>query len=236
MALQAGPADGGETDKDSISQNLTNIISPGIASSSPNTHVYLLSSADPMDKEEHPKPWHCLPDSLLFEIFRFLGAEDVTRAGGVCASWNRVSHDPFLWRNLFCYRWQLPSRNYGPTPSSVSSFSTFSSSSPSSSSLSSSSSSSSSWRNEFIRLETETPSTESEVYYKHSDEVLHVSFSPDGNYFATTSKDANVMVRVVFSYCSCCFLIGEHVVVVVVLVFWCFGCCCCGACSEFFSG
>lgn len=42
----------------------------------------------------------------------------------------------------------------------------------------------------------ETPSLEVQVLNKHTDQVLHVSFSHDGNRFATSAKDGHIMVSV----------------------------------------
>lgn len=47
-----------------------------------------------------------------------------------------------------------------------------------------------------MRLVDETPLVEVEVLHNHADQVLHVSFSHDGNWFATTSKDGFVHVSV----------------------------------------
>ena len=51
------------------------------------------------------------------------------------------------------------------------------------------------WRDEYARLHYHAPCVESEVHAGVLvDEVLHVSFSADGRYFATSSKDATVKV------------------------------------------
>lgn len=46
-----------------------------------------------------------------------------------------------------------------------------------------------------MRLIDETPMMEVEVLTKHTDQVLHVSFSHDGQRFATTAKDGYIKVR-----------------------------------------
>lgn len=53
----------------------------------------------------------------------------------------------------------------------------------------------SSWKAEFIRLFDEIPIVETEVVTKHTDQVLHVAFSHDGQRFATTAKDGFINVR-----------------------------------------
>ena len=206
MALQAGPADGipsSETavpNTATVSSQSSSSHQPTSPSPSPSRQPTspLLPSAlqSPLSlqlSDEQSKPWHILPDSLLFEIFSFFCAEDLSRASSVCGSWNRVSRDPFLWRELFCRRWDLLSRikKYGLTPHVPLMLP------DSSATLSSPSCAerSSSWRDEYVRLECETPCVESEVHADvQKDEVLHVSFSPNGRYFATSSKDATVKV------------------------------------------
>jgi F-box/WD-40 domain protein 5 len=51
-----------------------------------------------------------------------------------------------------------------------------------------------SWRAEFRRLIDECPSIECQVLTKHTDQVLHVSFSHDGKRFATSAKDGLIVV------------------------------------------
>jgi F-box/WD-40 domain protein 5 len=52
-----------------------------------------------------------------------------------------------------------------------------------------------SWFSEYLRLWQHTPILESEVLKGHTHQVLHVSFSHNGKYFATCSKDGYVMVK-----------------------------------------
>ena len=77
--------------------------SPASVTASASISVSSLSSAE-------AKPWHLLPDSLLFELFRFLDAASLSRAGLVCVNWLRVSRDDFLWKFLFCRRWNVDPR------------------------------------------------------------------------------------------------------------------------------
>lgn len=44
--------------------------------------------------------WFYMPDSILLSIFRYLNPKELLTAGEVCKSWNRVSKDEFLWKNL----------------------------------------------------------------------------------------------------------------------------------------
>lgn len=50
------------------------------------------------------------------------------------------------------------------------------------------------WYEEFKRLSYNVPLFETETLQEHRHQVLHVSFSHNGKYFATCSKDGYVMV------------------------------------------
>lgn len=54
------------------------------------------------------------------------------------------------------------------------------------------------WRSEFKRLNYHTPWANTEELTDHQHQVLHVSFSHNGKYFATCSKDGSVMVIISF--------------------------------------
>src|ERR1043165_6645979 len=51
-----------------------------------------------------------------------------------------------------------------------------------------------SWLSEYRRLCYCIPYVESQILHKHCDEVVHISFSHNGEMFATTSKDGCVKV------------------------------------------
>lgn len=50
------------------------------------------------------------------------------------------------------------------------------------------------WYEEFKRLFYHIPIVQTENLQVHADQVLHVSFSHNGKYFATCSKDGYVIV------------------------------------------
>ena len=89
----------------------------------------------------------------------------------VCWTWCRLASDEFLWRDLVYRHWSI-ARSI------------------------SRSSHCDSWRDEYKRLHDQSPVVESEVIRSHNDEVLHVSFSHDGQLFATTSKDSFIKVTI----------------------------------------
>lgn len=45
--------------------------------------------------------WTFLPDAVLLQIFSYLDHKQLLRAGLVCKTWNSISYDDFLWRDLF---------------------------------------------------------------------------------------------------------------------------------------
>lgn len=51
--------------------------------------------------------WYYMPDSILLSIFRYLTPKELTIAGQVCRSWNRISHDEFLWKALFYQTYKI---------------------------------------------------------------------------------------------------------------------------------
>ena len=48
-----------------------------------------------------------LPDSLLLEIFSYLGVHDLGSAAQVCSKWHSVSVDEYLWHSLAKVTWKL---------------------------------------------------------------------------------------------------------------------------------
>ncbi|KAG7205585.1 hypothetical protein KM043_007556 [Ampulex compressa] len=121
------------------------------------------------DDAEGNENWYYMPDSILLNIFQYLTPKELTTAGEVCRTWNRVSHDQFLWKDLF-YRTYKIDTDVGIMPGK------------------------SSWLGEFKRLAYHTPLLETEVLMEHSHQVLHVSFSHNGKMFATCSKDGYIFV------------------------------------------
>ena len=122
-----------------------------------------------------------LPDSLLLEIFSLLDAVDIAHVAQVCRRWQTVACDESLWRQLVYRRWKVKKT---PAPHRFL------------------------WRSEYQRLTDNVPNVLSEMLADHTDEVLHVSFSHDGQLFSTTSKDCTIKVL-----CVVCFFpsfLSEH--------------------------
>lgn len=121
------------------------------------------------ERSEGNEDWYYMPDSILLNIFQYLTPKELTIAGEVCRSWNRVSRDEFLWKDLFYQTYKIDP-DVGIMPGKTS------------------------WLGEFKRLTYHTPLLETEVLKEHSHQVLHVSFSHNGKMFATCSKDGYIFV------------------------------------------
>lgn len=129
-----------------------------------------------LDESWEKSVWTELPDNLLLHIFCFLSPKEVLLAGEVCRNWHRLSKDKMLWKFLFQEAFN-PSMNKVTLPNS-----------------------STSWLAEFQRIRCNTPFVESQVLEEHTDEVLHVAFSHDGQLFASSSKDCSVILWRVNNY------------------------------------
>lgn len=51
---------------------------------------------------DYGKCWGLAPDPVLLQVFAFLGAGDLMRAGQTCETWCRLAYDELLWKRLFC--------------------------------------------------------------------------------------------------------------------------------------
>nr|XP_003229400.2 PREDICTED: F-box/WD repeat-containing protein 5 [Anolis carolinensis] len=110
-----------------------------------------------------------LPDSLLVEIFLFLGPRDLLSAGASCRQWHAVAQDQALWKELFYRHFRLP-RDLPRHPGATS------------------------WSGEFRRLFEGVPCLETEALKQHADHVLHLAFSRSGDLFASCSKDCTAKI------------------------------------------
>ncbi|XP_074661844.1 F-box/WD repeat-containing protein 5-like [Tubulanus polymorphus] len=122
-----------------------------------------------MESPNFPAPWQRLPDVILLKVFTFMPMETLLNVSEVCRSWYRVAYDELLWKDLF-YRTFKISRKIPRSPGKTL------------------------WRHEYRRLHFHIPKVESEVLSSHKDQVLHVSFSHNGEMFASSSKDGSIKV------------------------------------------
>ncbi|XP_045472251.1 F-box/WD repeat-containing protein 5 [Harmonia axyridis] len=111
--------------------------------------------------------WECLPYTVCYEIFRYFNHQEVVKLGSVCCHWFEVSRDERLWKRLFFKKFPIDNKinNRGL-----------------------------SWYQEFKRLHYNIPVIQTEVIREHFDQVLHITFSHNGQYFVTCSRDCIVMI------------------------------------------
>ncbi|KAJ8952508.1 hypothetical protein NQ318_003304 [Aromia moschata] len=110
--------------------------------------------------------WRFLPYPALYKIFQHLNYKDLIAAGQVCKLWYEASLNDLLWKELF-FKNFLVDRSVPVVTGK-------------------------SWYGEFKRLCYHIPVVQTETLLEHTDQVLHVSFSHNGKYFATCSKDGYV--------------------------------------------
>uniref|UniRef100_A0A8D9BL72 F-box/WD repeat-containing protein 5 n=1 Tax=Cacopsylla melanoneura TaxID=428564 RepID=A0A8D9BL72_9HEMI len=128
-----------------------------------------MTYSDSEETEGKPPSWDNVTDTIILHIFQYLSSRHLLTAGETCKLWNRLAYDEFLWRDLF-YRDFSIKCNVGIMPGKKS------------------------WYSEYKRLDYHTPIVETEVLTQHTHQVLHVSFSHNGKYFATCSKDGYILV------------------------------------------
>lgn len=67
------------------------------------------TDGDSTQISEGDENWYYMPDSILLSIFQYLTPRELVTAGEVCRSWNKVSQDEFLWRDLFYQTYKIDS-------------------------------------------------------------------------------------------------------------------------------
>ncbi|XP_064458701.1 F-box/WD repeat-containing protein 5-like [Ornithodoros turicata] len=110
--------------------------------------------------------WESLPYPLLLRVLSHLSVKDICSCGRVCRTWSQAAFDDLLWREKFQQDWKVD-HSIPPLNGAL-------------------------WRNEYSRLSYEAPVLETEVLREHTHQVLHVSFSHNGHYFSSCSKDGHV--------------------------------------------
>lgn len=136
--------------------------------------------------DESKSLWSYLPYPALFNIFHYLNHKDLTTVSGVCQSWYEVSRDDFLWKALFFRKFEI-NKSVPIIPGKFKHNFT--------SKLTKKYCLGKTWYEEFKRLFYNVPVIQTETLNDHGHQVLHVSFSHNGKYFATCSKDGYVLVN-----------------------------------------
>ncbi|KAJ8917445.1 hypothetical protein NQ315_005492 [Exocentrus adspersus] len=112
--------------------------------------------------------WSFLPYPALIKTFKYLNYKELVAVSQVCKSWYQTSLNDLLWKELFLKNF-LVDRSVPVLAGK-------------------------SWHEEFKRLCYHIPAVQTETLLDHGDQVLHVSFSHNGKYFATCSKDGYVIL------------------------------------------
>lgn len=129
--------------------------------------------------------WSNMPYTVLFQIFKYLNYKELIRVGEVCQYWYQISRDDLLWKRLLYHYFNIDN-SVSITPGKFFFLNT---------AMCNFFLIGESWLDEFRRLCYHTPIVQAETLTDHINQVLHVSFSHNGLYFATCSKDGYVLVR-----------------------------------------
>lgn len=113
--------------------------------------------------------WWRVPEPVLIKVFLQLRVQEVLKCSLVCKRWQEIATTEYLWHKLFLRDFDVQS-DVAIKPGAES------------------------WRQEYARISSDIPSVNTEILYGHTNQVLHVSFSNNGKWFATCSKDANCIV------------------------------------------
>uniref|UniRef100_A0A1A9ZWA3 F-box domain-containing protein n=1 Tax=Glossina pallidipes TaxID=7398 RepID=A0A1A9ZWA3_GLOPL len=113
--------------------------------------------------------WWTLPQLVLTEIFWLLSVKDILNAGLTCRRWYEIANDEYLWKRKF-HRHFKTDPCIALKPGAIS------------------------WKSEYERLTFGIPFVQSQCLKGHVHQVLHVSFSHNGEMFSTCSKDGYVII------------------------------------------
>ncbi|XP_011204891.1 F-box/WD repeat-containing protein 5 isoform X1 [Bactrocera dorsalis] len=113
--------------------------------------------------------WWSIPEPILFRIYWLLPIKDLLNAGVTCKRWFTLSNDELMWKQKFLLHYKVEP-TIGLKPGAES------------------------WKSEYKRLNWNIPFVQSQRLEAHTHQVLHVSFSHNGEMFATCSKDGYVIV------------------------------------------
>ena len=119
--------------------------------------------------------WEVLSDPLLLQILKYLKPIDIISCSKVCMHWYRICQDNLLWKEVFRRDFLNQTSNKSIENETQASDST-------------------SWKNEYERLTDRVPCVISQTLLKHTDEVVHIAFSHNGNDFASCSKDTTLKI------------------------------------------
>ncbi|XP_036320698.1 F-box/WD repeat-containing protein 5 isoform X1 [Rhagoletis pomonella] len=127
--------------------------------------------------------WWSLPEPILFRIYWMLPIRDLLNSGATCKRWWNVSNDELMWKQKFVLHYKIdpiirlkPVSLYYFGINGLTYIGT------------------ESWKSEYKRLSWNIPYVQAQRLEGHTHQVLHVSFSHNGEMFATCSKDGYVII------------------------------------------
>lgn len=124
--------------------------------------------------------WDSLPRELLIKLFSYLDVQHLGRVAIVCRNWYLASGDDLLWKTKlisdFGIKYISCKLCHNESDDHTTGFC-------------------GSWRSSYEQIVVSVPRFETDhlVDYHH-DQVLHVSYSHNGRYFSTCSKDGHVIL------------------------------------------
>uniref|UniRef100_A0A1A9WUC2 F-box domain-containing protein n=1 Tax=Glossina brevipalpis TaxID=37001 RepID=A0A1A9WUC2_9MUSC len=124
---------------------------------------------DSGDDDDEKSLWWTLPELVLTQIFWLLPVKDILNAGTTCRRWYEIVNDEYLWKRKFHSHFKTDP-GIALKPGAIS------------------------WKSEYERLTSGIPFVQSQCLKGHVHQVLHVSFSHNGEMFSTCSKDGYVII------------------------------------------
>lgn len=114
--------------------------------------------------------WSNLDEYSLLQVFSYLCPQELIQSELVCKYWYFVANDDWLWKRLFCTKFQLSSESVTLPPFAKT------------------------WKSEVKRLLFQIPRNYTELKNPHCEEITNVCFSSDGQYFLTIGRDSQVVL------------------------------------------
>lgn len=141
--------------------------------------------------------WYNLPEPVLTRILWLLPIKDMTSLSATCRRWYSIANDDFLWKQKLQKHFKIdPSIDIKPGNVPIGSYSRHFQFNSQFIALDIVGyvAGAESWKSEYVRLRTHIPFIQTQCLNGHNHQVLHVSFSHNGQMFATCSKDGFVIV------------------------------------------
>lgn len=111
--------------------------------------------------------WEFIPEPVLLAVLRLLDVQSVIVCSRVCKRWNGIAADNLLWKFVLRRDFKIRANKLDiSNPEVINTC----------------------FKSEYRRLIETPPSVNVQTLSEHTDEVLHVTFSHDGQQVSTCSK------------------------------------------------